>query len=76
MGNVHAVAITLAILFFSIPHGTGEIRFIVSVAAVSVVFPTITVLCPAMLSLMISDTLIVNVQDFLMINPFENTFAP
>ena len=76
MGNVGAAAITLAILFFSIPPGTGEISVIVSVVVVVSVVPTITVFCPIILSLMISEIFMVNVHDFLIASPLENNFTP
>jgi len=75
-GKVGAAAITFAMLFFSIPPGTGEINVIVSVIVVGAVVPTITVFCPIILSLIISETFIVNVHDFLIVSPLENNFTP
>jgi len=76
LGNDGAVAITLTILFFSIPPAIGEMSVIVSAAVVSVVVPTITVFCHSMVSLMISETLMVNVHDFLIASPLENNLTP
>lgn len=66
---------TFAMLFFSIPPGTGEMSVIVSVAVVSPTVPTMTVFCPMIVSLMISDTLTVNVPDFLIDNHLENSLT-
>ena len=67
---------TLAMLFFSIPPGTGEMSVMISFVVVSAVDPTTTVFCPMIVSLMISETLMVNVPAFLMVSPLENNFTP
>ena len=74
-GNQGAVAITLAMLFFSIPPAIGEMIVIPAVVVVAAVPPTITVFCPTILSLPISDTFMVNVPVFLMESPLENVFT-
>ena len=76
LGNDGALAMILAMLFFSIHPGTGEINDIVCAAAVSVVDPTMTVFSPTIVSFTISDTLTVNVHAFLIVNPLENNFTP
>jgi hypothetical protein len=62
-------------LFFSIPQIIGEIIVIVSVVFCVSVDHTITVLLPTIVSLIISDTLIVNVPDFFIANHLENNFT-
>lgn len=76
LGNVGALAMTFAILFFSIPPAIGEMIVIVSAAVCVSVDPTITVFLPTIVSLMMSDTLIVKVHDFFMDNLLENSFTP
>ena len=63
--------ITLITSLVSVASETGEIIVMFLRSPLAAAFHTIIVVSPLIFSLIISDTLSINVPDFLIINPFE-----